>query len=112
MLLGNEPESSEVVLLPLVVDEPTETSETPNLEIFAVCAVTRAQAYKEKLTLPAVSSVPIDNLYHNFISKSELLKAQATDPSLAKIRHAITDDPNSKVPYFMSQHGIVVRVTA
>lgn len=110
LLLGNEPESSEVLLLPLVVDEPTETSETTDPEIFPICAVTRAQAQKQKLTSPAVPSVPSDNLYNQFISKAELVKAQATDPSLAKIRHVITDDSNSKVPYFMSQDGVVVRV--
>lgn len=110
LLLGNEPESSEVVLLPLVVDTPTTTHETTDPEIFPVCAVTRAQAQKQKLTPPAVPSVPSDSLYNQFISKAELVKAQDTDPSLARIRHVITDDPNSKVPYFTSQDEVLVRV--
>ena len=106
MLIGNEVKGcAQVIQLPLVVSEPVENMESDNPEVFPVCAVTRSQ----KKNAPSTQSVPSDNLYNNFIAKSELIKAQECDPSLTIIRHSITDDKLSKTPYFYLNDGVLMR---
>lgn len=106
MLIGNEVDGSQIVSIPIVVDEPLVTPEPDDLEVFPICAVTRAQA-RQQLTPP---DTPTDKLYHHIITRSSLIQAQESDPSLASIRHTITEDKMNKTPYFYSSDGVLMRV--
>lgn len=107
ILLGNEVRGSQMIQVPLVVDEPVELGEANDPEVFPVCAVTRAQARNQSRPTP---SMPSDNLYNNIISKDGLIEAQNSDPSLAIIRHSVAEDKMSKTPYFYQSEGVLMRV--
>ena len=107
VLIGNEVKGSQVINIPLVVNQPVEELDPEISEVFPVCAMTRAQARNQP---PVAPPDPSDNLYNHVISKSSLIEAQKSDPSLDSLRHAITDDRMTKTPYFYQHEGVLMRL--
>lgn len=93
ILLGNDLAGDrvgpnlKVVNIPLSFN-PTQETDNPAPEIFPLCAVTRSKS-KAKDHQP--SSAPptktlSEDMYSKVMTKGELVEAQQTDPTLAKIK--------------------------
>lgn len=118
LLLGNDLAGSSVLPPVDTVESPLEDSSTSSVDettphLFPVCVVTRSQT---KLTpsnsyfpsLTPSTFVPED--FINTLSKKELITAQQSDPSLAKLVH-IADDKTEKntLSNYYYQDGIFMR---
>lgn len=112
-LLGNDLAGKLIVPNLTVVDRPLEESPTKDLDshehLFPLCAVTRSQRKKRRTEPPPTS--PLENLPSPLLSKSDLIQAQQSDPSLSPFfRNAADRDQTQKVPCFYIHEGILMRV--
>lgn len=93
LMLGNDIAGSQVVPSPIVTQTPTIPSpekKEPD-DVFPICAVTRAQAFRQKDSSNRHTNVPTESVYDKLVSKDELIEAQQSDSSLISIRHLVTD---------------------
>lgn len=109
LLLGNDVKRPDVILLPLVVDEPIESVEPAQSDAFPICAVTRAQARAETPPDPPSPSGIPDSKFSHLMSKEKLVEEQESDPSLIKVRHQVSEDTMDKTPYFYYHDGVLMR---
>lgn len=114
LLLGNDLAGELVVPNLKVVDNPLLVNPTEDIDkvqphLFPSCAVTRSQS-RNRSSPPVSATLPSEDLYSKVISKSELIKAQESDPSLAKIRHAAIEGHDfSVLPCYYYHDGVLMR---